>query len=98
MREEPTVRGSREPLFPYALLEALREEPGSPAFEHGERIVSRGELMALIGRLAAALRAAGLGPGRGLAVSLAVSPEAFAHRWPRTCWAAVSSGCGPVTR
>ena len=77
-REEPTVRGPREPLFPYALLEALREAPGSPAFEHRERIVSRGELLELIGRLAAALRAAGLGSGRGLAVSLAVSPEAFA--------------------
>ena len=72
------MRGASEPLFPYALLEALREAPGSPAFEHGERIVSRGELLELIGRLAAALRAAGLGPGRGLAVSLAVSPEAFA--------------------
>src|ERR671923_2936406 len=67
-----------EPLFPYPLLEALREAPGSPVFEHGERIVSRGELLELIGRLAAGLRAAGLGPGRGLAVSLAVSPEAFA--------------------
>src|SRR5919109_154102 len=50
----------------------------SAYFEQGERIVSRGELLKLIGRLAAALRAAGLGPGRGLAVSLAVSPEAFA--------------------
>ena len=67
-----------EPPFPHALLEALREAPGSPAFEHGERIVARGELLELIGRLAAALRAAGLGPGRGLGVSLAVSPEAFA--------------------
>jgi fatty-acyl-CoA synthase len=64
--------------FPYALLEALREAPGSPAFEHGERIVSRGELLELIGRLAVALRAAGLGQGQGLAVSLAVSPEALA--------------------
>src|SRR5215216_7515853 len=68
----------REPLFPHALLEALREAPGSPAFEHGERIVSRSALLELIGRLAAALRAVGLGPGRGLAVSLAVTPEAFA--------------------
>jgi fatty-acyl-CoA synthase len=68
----------RRRLFPYPLLEALREAPGSPAFEHGDRIVSRGELLELVGRLAAALRAAGLGPGRGLAVSLAVSPEAFA--------------------
>src|SRR5687767_6611483 len=67
-----------EPPFPYALLHALREAPGNPAFEHGERIVSRAELLELIGRLAAALRAAGLGPGSGLAVSLAVTPEAFA--------------------
>jgi acyl-CoA synthetase (AMP-forming)/AMP-acid ligase II len=64
--------------FPYALLEALREAPDSPAFDHRDRIVSRGELLQLIARLAAALRAAGLGPGRGLAVSLPVSPEAFA--------------------
>lgn len=65
-------------LFPQALLEELRKAPGSPAFEHGERIVSRGEFLELIGRLAAALRVAGLGPGQGLAVSLAVSAEAFA--------------------
>ncbi len=65
-------------LFPRALLEELRKAPGSPAFEHGERSVSRGELLELIGRLAATLRVAGLGPGQGLAVSLAVSPEAFA--------------------
>jgi fatty-acyl-CoA synthase len=68
----------RRRLFPSALLEALREAPGSPAFEHGSRIVSRAELLELIGRMSAALRAAGLGPGRGLAVSLAVTPEAFA--------------------
>ena len=68
----------RRQCFPYALLEALREAPGSPAFEHGERTVSRGELLQLIGKLGAALRTAGLGPGRGLAVSLAVSPDAFA--------------------
>jgi fatty-acyl-CoA synthase len=68
----------RGPLFPSALLEALRAAPRSPAFEHGDRIVSRGELLELIGRLATGLRGAGLGPGRGLAVSLAVSPEAFA--------------------
>jgi fatty-acyl-CoA synthase len=67
-------------LFPHALLEKLSEAPDDPAFEHGQRSVSRGELLELIGRLAAALRAAGLGPGRGLAVSLAVTPEAFASQ------------------
>jgi acyl-CoA synthetase (AMP-forming)/AMP-acid ligase II len=65
-------------VFPSALLEALREAPGRPAFEHAGRIVSRGALLDRIGQFAGALRAAGLGPGRGLAVSLAVSPEAFA--------------------
>jgi fatty-acyl-CoA synthase len=64
--------------FPYALLEALREAPDTPAFEGEGKTVSRAELLRVIGRLAVALRAAGLGPGRGLAVSLAVSPEAFA--------------------
>ncbi|MEO3814760.1 class I adenylate-forming enzyme family protein [Sphaerisporangium sp. B11E5] len=69
---------SAEPLFPYPLLEALRDSPGSTAFEQGDRLVSRGELLDLIERLAGALREAGLGPGRGVALSAGVSPEAFA--------------------
>ena len=68
----PSSRCSRN------LLDALRQSPGSPAFEQGDRSVSRGELLDLIGRLAGAMRRAGLGPGRGIAVHLAVSPEAFA--------------------
>ena len=60
------------------LMDALRQSPGSPAFEQGDRSVSRGELLDLIGRLVGAMRRAGLGPGRGIAVHLAVSPEAFA--------------------
>ncbi|GGL08054.1 AMP-dependent synthetase [Sphaerisporangium melleum] len=67
-----------EPPFPYPLLEALRGSPGSPAFEHGDRLISRGELLDLIRRLAAALQDAGLGPGRGVALRTGVSPEAFA--------------------
>lgn len=65
-------------LFPTPLLDALRAAPASPAFEHGDRIVTRGEVLALIGRLAGAMRAAGLGPGRALAVRTEVTPEAFA--------------------
>src|SRR6266508_2581478 len=72
------MRDPIEPLFPQSLLDALRQSPGSPAFEQGDRSVSRGELLDLIGRLAGAMRRAGLGPGRGIAVHLAVSPEAFA--------------------
>ncbi|MCA2226651.1 class I adenylate-forming enzyme family protein [Nonomuraea aurantiaca] len=65
-------------LFPYPLLDALRDAPGSAAFEHGSRTVSRGELLEMIRRLAGALADAGLGPGRGVAIRTAVSPEAFA--------------------
>jgi acyl-CoA synthetase (AMP-forming)/AMP-acid ligase II len=65
-------------LFPHPLLEALRRSPGKVAFEHGPRTVSRGELLEIIGGLAAAMLDAGLGPGRGLAIFTAVSPEAFA--------------------
>ncbi|RFS84915.1 long-chain fatty acid--CoA ligase [Actinomadura spongiicola] len=65
-------------LFPGSLLDALRESPGSAAFEHGGRVVTRAELSQLIGRLAAGMRDAGLGPGDGLAIRTSVSPEAFA--------------------
>lgn len=65
-------------LFPTALLDALRAAPATPAFEHGARTVTRGELLELIRRLADALRAAGLGPGRAVAVRTEVTPEAFA--------------------
>ncbi|MEV0621138.1 AMP-binding protein [Nonomuraea sp. NPDC050404] len=65
-------------LFPHPLLEELRAAPARPAFEHGDRIVSRGELLELIGRLAGALREAGLGPGRAIAVRTELTPEAFA--------------------
>ncbi|MGN9842790.1 class I adenylate-forming enzyme family protein [Nonomuraea sp. H19] len=67
-----------EPLFPHPLLDALRAAPGTPAFEHAGRIVSRGELLDLIRRLAGAMADAGLGPGRAVAVRTAVTPEAFA--------------------
>ncbi|MFG1957138.1 class I adenylate-forming enzyme family protein [Nonomuraea sp. NPDC049028] len=65
-------------LFPLPLLDALRDSPGGVAFEHGSRTVSRGELLEMIRRLAGALADAGLGPGRGVAIRTAVSPEAFA--------------------
>jgi acyl-CoA synthetase (AMP-forming)/AMP-acid ligase II len=66
--------------FPQSLLDALQSTPDSPAFEHGPRTVSRGELLEIIRRLAGAMRGVGLGPGRGIAVFTAVSPEAFAAR------------------
>ncbi|MEV0385129.1 AMP-binding protein [Nonomuraea sp. NPDC050643] len=65
-------------LFPHPLLQALRDAPARPAFEHGGRTVSRDELLDLIRRLAGAMREAGLGPGRAVAIRTGVTPEAFA--------------------
>jgi acyl-coenzyme A synthetase/AMP-(fatty) acid ligase len=65
-------------LFPEPLLDALADSPGGAAFEHRGRTVSRGELSQLIAGLAGALRDVGLGPGDGVAIRTAVSPEAFA--------------------
>jgi acyl-CoA synthetase (AMP-forming)/AMP-acid ligase II len=65
-------------LFPGPVLAALREAPDRPAFEVGPRVVTRGELLATVGRLAGGLRAAGLGPGTGVGLILPLSPEAYA--------------------
>ncbi|MEV5751735.1 AMP-binding protein [Actinoallomurus sp. NPDC052308] len=78
-------------LFPRALLDALASAPEAPAFEHGDRTVSRGALLETIRRVAGALRAAGLGPGQGVALVTSVSPEAFAARV-----AAYTLGCRVV--
>jgi acyl-CoA synthetase (AMP-forming)/AMP-acid ligase II len=72
------ITGPTESLFPQSLLDGLRTAPDTVAFEHGPRTVSRGELLDIIRRLAGAMRDVGLGPGRGIAVFTAVSPEAFA--------------------
>ncbi|MDH2425619.1 AMP-binding protein [Sphaerisporangium sp. TRM90804] len=64
--------------FPRLLLDALLRSPGTAAFEQGDRVVSRGELLELIGRMAVTMRGVGIGPGWGVAVSTGVSPEGFA--------------------
>lgn len=51
--------------FPRDLLDSLRRAPDAIAFEHGRRRVRRGELLELVGRFAAGLRAAGIRPGTG---------------------------------
>ncbi|MFI6496249.1 class I adenylate-forming enzyme family protein [Nonomuraea typhae] len=65
-------------LFPGPVLEALAGEPSAPAIEHGGRVVSRGELLALVRRCAGGLREGGLGPGRGVLVTGALTPESYA--------------------
>ncbi|MGW4081173.1 class I adenylate-forming enzyme family protein [Streptomyces asiaticus] len=74
-------RRDAEPItapFPQALIDAFRARPEPPAFEHRSRVLSRGEVLELIGRCADGLRAAGLGPGRSVAVATDVTPEGFA--------------------
>ncbi|MET1073889.1 MAG: fatty acid--CoA ligase family protein [Umezawaea sp.] len=78
-------------VFPQALLDSFEHDPGGIAFEHGSREVTRGELLDLVGRFAAGLRSAGLGPGKGLAVGTSVTPEGFA-----VLLAAYAVGCRVV--
>jgi len=65
-------------LFPGPVLDALDRAPDRPAVVAGSRTVSRGELLALVRRLVAGLRDAGLGPGAGVGMVLSLSPEAYA--------------------
>jgi fatty-acyl-CoA synthase len=78
---EPETETETEPEpepFPRAVLDALTAAADRPVFEHGPRAVTGGELLDLVSRVATGLRAEGLGPGDGIALRLAVTPEAFA--------------------
>lgn len=77
--DHPPRTRSGYPQVVLDLLAADRPRPADrPVFEHGDRTVDADELLDLIGRLAAGLREAGIGPGTGLALALGVTPEAFA--------------------
>jgi fatty-acyl-CoA synthase len=65
-------------VFPQALLKALAVDSGTPAFDHGGRVLSRRGLLDLIARFTGGLRAAGLGAGTGVALATAVTPDGFA--------------------
>ncbi|OLR92728.1 AMP-dependent synthetase [Actinokineospora bangkokensis] len=60
------------------MLDALAAAGDRPVFEHGGREVSGARVLAMVGPVAAGLRAAGVGPGTGVALLLGVTPEAFA--------------------
>lgn len=72
------VDNQNESVFPGPLVEAFRAHPDLPAFEYRSHPVTRGEALGLIGRFATGLRAAGLGPGKSVALAMGVTPEAFA--------------------
>ncbi|MEV4580697.1 fatty acid--CoA ligase family protein [Nonomuraea jabiensis] len=64
--------------YPGVVLDLLAAAGDRPVFEHGARAVTGAQLLGLVRRMAAGLRAAAVGPGDGLAMLLGVSPEAFA--------------------
>ncbi|MCC2333530.1 class I adenylate-forming enzyme family protein [Cellulomonas wangsupingiae] len=66
------------PLWPQPVLDLLARDPDRPVFEDGDRVVAAGQMLEAVARAVAGLRAAGVGPGVGVALDLGVSPEAFA--------------------
>src|SRR5438128_1603579 len=65
-------------LWPHPLLDLIDARGSAPLFEQGDRVVSGDEMSALIRRVAAGLRAWGVGPGGGVVLHLGVTPETFA--------------------
>lgn len=51
--------------YPRAVLDLLAAAGDRPVIEHGTRTVTGSQLLGLVRRFAAGLRAAGLGPGTG---------------------------------
>nr|WP_202451034.1 fatty acid--CoA ligase family protein [Streptomyces sp. SID4948] len=60
------------------MVDDFTRQPDLPAFEFQSRPVPRGEVLDLVRRAVANLRAAGLGRGAGVAVTTAVTPAGFA--------------------
>ncbi|WP_245814353.1 class I adenylate-forming enzyme family protein [Cystobacter ferrugineus] len=65
-------------MFPQTVLDQMRDDGDRIWFEHGSRVVTAADVLRTARRVASGLRAAGVGPGTGLAVSASVTPEAFA--------------------
>jgi fatty-acyl-CoA synthase len=65
-------------LWPQPLLDLISSRGAEPLFEQGDRVVSGNEMMSLIRRIAAGLRAAGVKPGDGVVLHLGIAPETFA--------------------
>lgn len=64
--------------YPDSVLELLARAGERTVFEHGDRHVTGTGMLGLIRRVVVGLRAAGLGPGDGVAVMTGVTAEAFA--------------------
>ncbi|GAA3246651.1 class I adenylate-forming enzyme family protein [Nonomuraea helvata] len=64
--------------YPRSVLDLLVAAGNRPVFEHGPRTVTGAQMLGIVRRIAAGLRAAAIGPGDGLAMMLGVTSEAFA--------------------
>ncbi|MFE2617211.1 class I adenylate-forming enzyme family protein [Micromonospora chalcea] len=65
-------------VWPQPVLDLLATGDDRPVFEDGDRRVTTAQMYRLVRRIAAGLRAAGVGPGVGVALRLGVTAEAFA--------------------
>jgi acyl-CoA synthetase (AMP-forming)/AMP-acid ligase II len=72
------MKNPAESVFPQSLIDAFLRDPETPAFQFRSRPVSRGRVLDLVRGCVGHLRAAGLGPGDGVAIGTAVTPEGFA--------------------
>src|SRR5688572_20731733 len=70
--------GHSTPPFPQTVLDALARAGERPVFEHGPRIVTGSETLAMIRAAASGLRAIGFETGDAIALLPGVSPEGFA--------------------
>jgi fatty-acyl-CoA synthase len=82
-------------VFPSTVLAALRRNPTRTAIEAGPRSVSYGGLLAMVRRLAAGMRRAGLGPGTSVGMVLSQSPEAYAAHLAAHCLGCVVAPIRP---
>ncbi|MGC4806167.1 class I adenylate-forming enzyme family protein [Micromonospora sp. DT233] len=74
----PAASSTPAELWPQPILDLLAGGGDRPVFEDGDRVVTAAEMSGLVRRIVAGLRAAGVGPGTGVALRLGVTPEAFA--------------------
>ncbi|MEU4636192.1 fatty acid--CoA ligase family protein [Micromonospora chalcea] len=65
-------------VWPQPVLDLLATGDDRPVFEDGDQTVTTAQMYRLVRRIAAGLRAAGAGPGVGVALRLGVTAEAFA--------------------
>jgi acyl-CoA synthetase (AMP-forming)/AMP-acid ligase II len=82
-------------VFPAMVVAALRRSPNRTAIEMGTRSVTYGELLAIVRRLTAGMRRAGLGPGVSVGIVLSPSPEAYAAHLAAHCLGCVVAPIRP---